>query len=287
MRRGATPAGLAARDTLRLEACFHLYGNDLSTERGPIEAGLGWACKEDTGFIGSEAVRAVREAGPTEKLVPFKLTGPGIARAGQPASSAAARSRAARSRRASASASAWPTCPPRAPTEGERFEIDVRGKTREAVVVRKPSTTRRPMAEASYPEELLYHADHDWARVDGDVATFGITWFAQDALGEVVFFDPPEVGSSVSAGRVLRRGRVRQGRVRRRSRRCRARSSRSTPALADAPEAINEDPYDDGWMVKVKLSDPSEADAPAGPRHLRGRPVSERLHRRHRRRTSS
>ena len=68
-RRGAAPAGLAARDTLRLEVCFHLYGNDLMEERGPIEAGLGWCCKEDTGFIGADAVRAVREAGPSEKLV--------------------------------------------------------------------------------------------------------------------------------------------------------------------------------------------------------------------------
>jgi aminomethyltransferase len=81
---GAAPAGLGARDTLRLEVCFHLYGNDLMEERGPIEAGLGWCCKEDTGFIGSEAVRAVREAGPTETLVPFAMTGPGIARQGNP-----------------------------------------------------------------------------------------------------------------------------------------------------------------------------------------------------------
>jgi aminomethyltransferase len=81
---GATPAGLAARDTLRLEACFHLYGNDLSLERNPIEAGLGWCCKEDTGFIGADAVRAMREAGPAEKLVAFALDGPGIARQGNP-----------------------------------------------------------------------------------------------------------------------------------------------------------------------------------------------------------
>ncbi len=81
-RRGAVPAGLAARDTLRLEACYHLYGNDLSVERGPIEAGLGWCCAEDTGFIGSDAVRAVRAAGPEEKLVAFTIDGPGIARAG-------------------------------------------------------------------------------------------------------------------------------------------------------------------------------------------------------------
>ncbi|HEY3759044.1 MAG TPA: glycine cleavage system aminomethyltransferase GcvT [Solirubrobacteraceae bacterium] len=79
---GAQPAGLAARDTLRLEACFHLYGNDLMLERGPIEAGLGWCCKEDTDFIGADAVRAVRAAGPAERLVAFALDGPGIARQG-------------------------------------------------------------------------------------------------------------------------------------------------------------------------------------------------------------
>jgi aminomethyltransferase len=82
VRRGARPVGLAARDTLRLEVCFHLYGNELSVDRGPIEAGLGWCCKEQTGFIGSEAVRAVREAGPAEKLVAFEIDGPGIARQG-------------------------------------------------------------------------------------------------------------------------------------------------------------------------------------------------------------
>ena len=79
---GASPAGLGARDTLRLEVCFHLYGNDLSTERDPIAGGLGWCCKEETGFIGSEAVAAARERGPSEKLAPFVLTGPGIPRQG-------------------------------------------------------------------------------------------------------------------------------------------------------------------------------------------------------------
>ncbi len=79
---GATPVGLGARDTLRLEVCFHLYGNDMDASRNPIEAGLGWCCKEDTGFIGSEAVAAARAEGTAEKLVPFKLTGPGIARQG-------------------------------------------------------------------------------------------------------------------------------------------------------------------------------------------------------------
>jgi len=115
------------------------------------------------------------------------------------------------------------------------------------------------MAEASYPEELLYHADHDWARVDGEVATFGITWFAQDALGEVVFFDPPEVGTSVSAGEFYAEVES-----------VKAVSDVIAPLsgeivevnteLAGTPEAINEDPYDGGWMVKVKLTDPGECD---------------------------
>jgi aminomethyltransferase len=81
---GATPAGLGARDTLRLEVCFHLYGNDMDESRNPIEAGLGWCCKEETGFIGSEAVARARADGTAERLAPFVLTGPGIPRQGNP-----------------------------------------------------------------------------------------------------------------------------------------------------------------------------------------------------------
>jgi glycine cleavage system T protein (aminomethyltransferase) len=81
---GAVPAGLGARDTLRLEVCFHLYGNDLSTERNPIEAGLGWCCKEETGFIGSEAVAEARAGGTAERLAPFTLSERGIPRQGNP-----------------------------------------------------------------------------------------------------------------------------------------------------------------------------------------------------------
>jgi aminomethyltransferase len=79
---GATPAGLGARDTLRLEVCFHLYGNDMDEHRNPIEAGLGWCCREETGFIGSEAVAAAREQGTEQRLAPFALTGPGVPRPG-------------------------------------------------------------------------------------------------------------------------------------------------------------------------------------------------------------
>jgi glycine cleavage system H protein len=115
------------------------------------------------------------------------------------------------------------------------------------------------MADASYPEDLRYHPEHDWARIDDDVATFGITWYAQDALGEVVFFDPPEVGSSVTAGEPYAEVES-----------VKAVSDVIAPlsgeivevntALGDSPEAINEDPYGEGWLARVRLSDPGEAD---------------------------
>jgi aminomethyltransferase len=137
VRRGAKPAGLAARDTLRLEVCFHLYGNDLMESRGPIEAGLGWCCKEDTGFIGADAVRAARENGTAEKLVPFKLTGPGIARQGNPVVGGG-----------EVTSGTLSPCldigigmaylPAERAAEGTEFAIDVRGKERPATVERKP-----------------------------------------------------------------------------------------------------------------------------------------------------
>lgn len=116
------------------------------------------------------------------------------------------------------------------------------------------------MADASYPEDLKYHPEHDWARIDGDTATFGITWFAQDALGEVVFFDAPDVGSTVtkdesyaeveSVKAVSDVIAPLSGEV-----------VEVNPALEDSPESINEASYEGGWLIKVKLSDPSEIDA--------------------------
>jgi aminomethyltransferase len=137
VRRGAAPAGLAARDTLRLEACFHLYGNELSTERNPIEAGLGWACKEDTGFIGSDAVRAVRAAGPAQKLVPFKLTGPGIPRGGNPVAGGGEVTSGTLSPSLGIGVG-MAYLPAERAVAGEQLEIDVRGKIRPAVVASKP-----------------------------------------------------------------------------------------------------------------------------------------------------
>jgi glycine cleavage system H protein len=115
------------------------------------------------------------------------------------------------------------------------------------------------MSEASYPTELRYHPEHDWARIEGDVATLGITWYAQDSLGEVVFFEGPSVGDEVSKDAPYAEVES-----------VKAVSDVIAPvsgevievneALADAPEAVNTDPYGSGWMVKVRLSNPAEAD---------------------------
>jgi glycine cleavage system H protein len=116
------------------------------------------------------------------------------------------------------------------------------------------------MAEASYPEGLLYHPEHDWARVEGDSATFGITWYAQDALGEVVFFEAPQVGATVtkdepyaeieSVKAVSDVVAPLSGEI-----------VEVNPALSDSPETVNDDPYGTGWLVKVKLGDPAETEA--------------------------
>jgi glycine cleavage system H protein len=115
-------------------------------------------------------------------------------------------------------------------------------------------------AAESYPDELKYHPEHDWARVEGDEATLGITWFAQDALGELVHFEPPEEGAAVAKDASY--GEVES---------VKAVSELIAPLsgevlalnqqVVDAPETVNEDPYGDGWLVRVRLSDPSEVDS--------------------------
>jgi aminomethyltransferase len=137
VRRGAVPAGLAARDTLRLEVCFHLYGNDLSTERGPIEGGLGWCCREDTAFLGSDAVRAVRDSGPREKLVAFCIEGAGIARQGNAVVGGGEVTSGTMSPSLGVGIG-MAYVPAERAAPGTELEIDVRGKMRRAVVKQKP-----------------------------------------------------------------------------------------------------------------------------------------------------
>jgi glycine cleavage system H protein len=115
-------------------------------------------------------------------------------------------------------------------------------------------------AGESYPEDLRYHPEHDWARIDGEVATVGITWFAQDSLGELVHFEPPDVGATVAKDGAA--GEVES---------VKAVSDVIAPLsgevlevnqkAVDEPEVVNEDPYGEGWLMRIRLSDPSEADS--------------------------
>jgi glycine cleavage system H protein len=114
-------------------------------------------------------------------------------------------------------------------------------------------------ADESYPDDLRYHREHDWARIEGDEAVLGITWYAQDALGELVHYEPPESGSSVSKDSTY--GEVES---------VKAVSDVIAPlsgevlevnqAVVDAPETVNEDPYGNGWLIRIRLSDPGEAE---------------------------
>jgi glycine cleavage system H protein len=128
-------------------------------------------------------------------------------------------------------------------------------------------------AEESYPSDLRYHPEHDWVRVEGDEGVFGITWFAQDALGEVVYYDPPEVGATIakdgtygeleSVKAVSDIFAPASGEV-----------VAVNPALQDAPGVVNDDPYGEGWLVRVRLTDPAELDGlmdePAYREYLKG-----------------
>jgi aminomethyltransferase len=142
LAEGVRPAGLGARDTLRLEVCFHLYGNDLSEDRNPIEAGLGWCCKLDTGFIGAAALADLE---PDEKLVPFAFTGPGIPRQGNVV-------KTEHGDGVVTSGSLSPCLgtgigmayvPAAAGAAGTEIEVDVRGKPRRAEVRKKPLYEKR------------------------------------------------------------------------------------------------------------------------------------------------
>ena len=269
LRRGAKPAGLAARDTLRTEACYHLYGNDLGTERGPIEAGLGWCCRAAGGYIGAEAVAAVRAAGPSELLAPFVITDRGAARPGDavvgggivtsgtfsPTPSErdrdglpAGRDRGGGNRDRDRRARQAPPCARREAPALEGVSV------KPIRLVRVDGRSDLSARAAVSPGARL--GSHRWRR-----ATFGITWHAQDALGEVVFFDPPAVGATVTQHEPYSEVES-----------VKAVSDVIAPlsgeiievneALGERPEAINEDPYGDGWIVKVQ---PVGSRADAGP----------------------
>ena len=259
--RGAVPCGLGARDTLRLEVCYPLHGNDITQETDAISAGLGWTCALGKEFTGGRRA-APDQGGWTErKLVAFVMEEKAIPRQGMPIAGGGEVTSGTHSPMLDKGIGMG-YVPAASATPGTEILIDVRGKERRATIVPKPIYSERSSLAASedYPEGLKYHTEHDWARVEGDEATCGVTWFAQDALGELVHFEAPSDGGSVKKDASY--GEVES---------VKAVSDVIAPLsgeilevnqkVVDAPETVNEDPYGEGWLIRIRLSDPSEVDA--------------------------
>ena len=261
LARGVTPCGLGARDTLRLEACYPLHGNDISPETDPISAGLGWTCALAKDFTGVEALRRIKEDGPERKLVAFVMEDKAIPRQGMPIEGGGEVTSGTHSPMLDVGIGMGYVPAAQA---ARRTRADDRRARQAARRTRRQETDlqrgRAEMAAAeSYPDDLKYHREHDWARVEGDEAVLGITWFAQDALGELVHFEAPAPGSTVTKDSSY--GEVES---------VKAVSDVVAPlsgevlevnqAVVDAPETVNDDPYGNGWLIRVRLSDPAEVD---------------------------
>ena len=253
----------ARADTLRLEVCFHLYGNDLSERPRPDRGRPRLVLQGGDRLhrLRGDRRGSRRRAAPRSSS-PFVIDGAGIARQGNPVAGGGV-----------VTSGTFSPCLERGigmayvPAEqaepGTELEIDVRGTARHGRRrAQAPLPTRRPDAwpTPAIPTTCSTTPSTTGRGSTASEATFGITWYAQDSLGEVVFFDPPKVGAPGDQGRALHRGRVRQGRLGR-GRPLSGEVIAVNDALADTPETINEDPYGEGWLVKVKLSDPSEQEA--------------------------
>ncbi len=264
--RGVTPVGLGARDTLRLEVCFPLHGNDIDQDTDAISAGLGWVCALETDFTGADVLRRVKEEGPSR--APRRLRDD---REGDSAAGHVDRGRRPRYLRL-AFADARRRHRPRlcAGRAGATRHIDHDRRPRQAARCQDRQEAHLPegalvAAAESYPEDLKYHAEHDWARIDGDEATLGVTWYAQDALGELVHYEAPETGATIAKDATY--GEVES---------VKAVSDVIAPLSGeiidvnqkaiDEPETVNEDPYGEGWLVRIRLSEPVRGRAAPGRR---------------------
>ena len=268
---GLRPCGLGARDSLRLEMAYRLYGSDMDDATTPLEAGLGWVVKLDKGaFMGRDALLKQKEAGLSRKLVGFVLTEPGIPRHGhavlQDGKPVGVVTSGTRSPSLGLSIG-LAYVPPALAAEGSTFAVDIRGRAgrrqgRQDPVLPEEDprflNPRRP--PMNFPDDLKYTKEHEWCRVKGNRVVVGITNHAQDALGDIVYVELPEVGDPVKKGESF--GVVES---------TKAVSELFSPVtgkvvevndpLSDAPETINEDPYEEGWMIQVEVADFKELDA--------------------------
>ena len=194
LARGVAPCGLGARDTLRLEVCYPLHGNDIAPETDPISAGLGWDVCARQGLHRAARLREIKQRGPARKLVAFRDD-----RERDPAAGHGDRGRRRGDLRLALADAR------RRHRHGLRARRDERARHRARRSTSAAGAHRRSREEAdlqargvsvaaseSYPEDLLYNREHDWARIEGDEAVLGITWYAHDALGELVHYEPPD-----------------------------------------------------------------------------------------------
>ena len=254
LARGVTPCGLGARDTLRLEVCYPLHGNDIGPQWDAISSGLGWACALDTEFTGVERLREVKAAGPEQKLVPFTMTEKAIPRQGMAIEGGGEVTSGTMSPMLEVGIG-MAYVPAARAAPGTELVIDVRGKPR----------ARGSAEEAPLPEGALrrWRASRTPKTCCTTPSTTGRASRAtrrcsaspgsrQDALGELVHYEPPDVGATVAKDASY--GEVES---------VKAVSDLISPlsgevievnqAVVDAPETVNEDPYGDGWLIRIRL----------------------------------
>ena len=275
---GGLPVGLGARDTLRLEAGMPLYGNELDTSTNPFEAGLGRVVKltKPGDFVGRAAFERAASAAPTRTLVGLVVEGRGIARHGYPVYAGERRTGVVTSGTHSptiGSPIAMAYVAPADAEPGTIVEVEIRDQRVPARVVPLPFYKRQEVpadpsawgtrdyggASSMVPTDLRYTKDHEWVRVEGDEATIGITEYAADQLGDIVFVELPAAGSSLDQFATF--GVVES---------VKAVSDLFAPVGGDVtgandeltgnPELVNSDPYGAGWMLRVRVADPAQLD---------------------------
>ena len=218
IERGAVPCGLGARDSLRLEVCYPLHGNDITPETDAISAGLGWACALEKDFTGAEELRRVKAGGPARRLAAFVMDERAVPRQGMAILEGGEVTSGTHSPMLEIGIGLGyvdaELAAARDDAHGRRPREAARGARREEADLHPRGALMLEDVER-YPADLKYHPEHDWARIEGGEATLGVTWFAQDALGELVHYEAPEPGATVTKDQSVRRGRVGQGRLRR------------------------------------------------------------------------
>ncbi len=263
-RRGAAPCRAASARATRCgsRSAIRCTATTSRSETDAISAGLGWTCALDKEFTGAAELRRIKEEGPARRLVAFVMEEKAVPRQGMPIEGGGEVTSGTHSPMLDVGIGMGYVL-----SEPGRARDRARDRrARQAAPAHASSRSRSTTKEGelggsaeSYPEDLKYHPEHDWARIEGDEAVLGITWWAQDALGELVHFEAPAVGGTTTKDEPY--GEVES---------VKAVSDVIAPLsgeilevnqkAVDEPEIVNDDPYGEGWLVRIRLADPAEVD---------------------------